>query len=660
MASKNRLLVVFPVIATLFGFPSFVTSASVEISRSGWTATADSFQSGNPPANVLDGSATSIWHSRYEPTPVDSLPHWITIDMKSSYNINAVSIQPRPSSTANGRIGGHKIEVSTDNTNWKLVAVGTYNNDATTKKTFFVARPARYVRITATSEAQNAANQWTSVAEINVFQDTAYTAPASGKGLWEKTIDFPLVPAAVSLLTNGKLLVWSAFAKDNFGGARGYTQTAIYDPVTGQSSELEVSNTAHDMFCPGISLDFNGQVIVTGGSNAAKTSIYNAAGSGWTAATDMQIARGYQSTATCSDGRIFNIGGSWSGGRGGKNGEIYTPSTNTWSLIQNALVSPMLTADRGGVWRSDNHAWLFGWKNKTVFQAGPSIAMNWYDTVGSGSTTAAGNRLDDGHAMNGNAIMYDAVAGKILTAGGAADYEDSDARTNAYVITIGTPKTNPTVSKTQSMSFARGFANGVALPDGTVFVTGGQSRLLPFRDDAAHLTPELWDPATGRWTQLNPMQIPRNYHSVAILLPDATVFNGGGGLCGPCKSYSGTPDSNHFDAEIFVPPYLLNADGTRRVRPVINSVASSVKVGASLSVTTNAAVAKFSLVRFGTATHTVNTDQRRIPLTPSGSGTSYTMTIPADPGVALPGYWLLFAMNADGTPSVGKIIKVTP
>jgi galactose oxidase len=358
MAFSTPLIASF--LKVLF-FVNLVASASVAISRTGWTATADSFQTGNEPAKALDGSATTFWHSKYEPAPIDPLPNWIVVDMKSSFNVNAVSLQPRPANNANGRIGGHMIEVSTDNTNWQAVAVGTYNNDATTKKTFFVARPARYVRITATSEAQSVANQWTAVAEINIFQDTAYTAPAAGKGLWEKTVDFPLVPAAVSLLTNGKVLIWSAYAKDTFGGSRGFTQTGIYDPATGESSQLNVSNTQHDMFCPGISLDFNGRVIVTGGSDAAKTSIYDPAGDAWSPASNMRIARGYQSTATCSDGRIFNIGGSWSGNRGGKDGEIYNPATNTWSLLSGALVSPMLTADAGGVWRSDNHAWLFGY-----------------------------------------------------------------------------------------------------------------------------------------------------------------------------------------------------------------------------------------------------------------------------------------------------------
>lgn len=248
--------------------------------------------------------------------------------------------------------------------------------------------------------------------------------------------------------------------------------------------------------------------------------------------------------------------------------------------------------------------------------------------------------------------MYDAGAGKILTAGGAINYQTVQARTSAYVITIGTPGTNPTVAQTASMSFARGFANGVVLPDGKVLVTGGQSTVEPFTDTTAALTPELWDPATGTWTQMNPHAIPRTYHSVALLLQDGTVLNAGGGLCGTCAT-------NHWDGEIFVPPYLLNSDGTRRTRPVINTVASTVAIGATLSVSTGGAVSSFALVRLGTATHTVNTDQRRIALSSTGSGTSYTVTIPNDAGVALPGYWYLFAINSAGTPSVAKIVKVT-
>ncbi|KAL5414523.1 hypothetical protein PMIN04_008983 [Paraphaeosphaeria minitans] len=777
-----------------------VVSVSAPIMRSVWTATADSFSQGNEPQKAIDANLNTFWHSQFNPSP-DALPNWIIVDMKNTYNIHAVGYLPRQDGSANGRIGGHKIEVSTDGTNWNLAATGTYLNDDIVKKTNFITRTARYVRITATTEAQGSGLQWTSAAEINVYHEVTYdyssrtgwtasadsqetvsensppskaidgdpttlwhtkynggvtaplphwfqidsgtqitvgglsylpigspgngrigqysiqvsndgntwtqvatgmwvdtedekislfsataryfrlnalteagnrgqwttareinlvrgeteivpAAPAASKGLWVSTVDFPLVPAAVATLPNGKVLVWSSFSRDDFGGSNGFTQTAIYDPATGESTPRTVTNTNHDMFCPGISMDFNGRIIVTGGSNAAKTSIYDSAADTWTAGPDMKIARGYQSTTTVSDGRIFNIGGSWSGGEGNKNGEIYSPSANTWTLQSGALVSPMQTQDRQGPYRSDNHGWLFTWKSGTVFQAGPSRAMNWYDTTGAGSVTAAGNRGDDGDAMCGNAVMYDAPAGKILTAGGAANYQEDNARTNAYVITIGATKQNPQVTRVPNMAFARGFANGVALPDGTVFVTGGQSYVKPFTDTTAQFTPELFNPATNTWTQLNPMSIARTYHSVAILLPDATILQGGGGLCGGCGV-------NHLDAEIFVPPYLLNADGTRRARPVINTVTATARLGATLSITTNSAVTRFALLRSGSATHTVDTDQRRIPLTPSGSGTTYTVTIPSDPGVALPGFWFLFALNSAGTPSVAKIIKIT-
>lgn len=253
-----------------------VCSISVAISRNGWTATADSFQVDNEPGRALDANSSTFWHSKYSPTPIDQLPNWILVDMKRLYNIHAVSIQQRPNDNANGRIGGHQIHISSDNNTWELVAMGTYNNDATTKKSKFVSRQARYVRITATSEAQSPNNQWSSIAEINVFHEVVgstpvpYAPPEPGKGLWEKTIDFPLIPVAVSLLSNDKLLIWSAFAKDDFGGQRGFTQTGIYDPQTGESSQLTVSNTQHDMFCPGISLDFSGRVIVTGGSSTLR------------------------------------------------------------------------------------------------------------------------------------------------------------------------------------------------------------------------------------------------------------------------------------------------------------------------------------------------------------------------------------------------------
>lgn len=148
----------------------------------------------------------------------------------------------------------------------------------------------------------------------------------------------------------------------------------------------------------------------------------------------MTIGRGYQSSATLSDGRIFTIGGSWSGGYGGKNGEIYNGTK--WTSLPNAAVAPMLTADAQGAFRSDNHAWLFSWTGNSVFQAGPSKAMNWYNVSGNGSYHAAGTRASDTDSMCGNAVMFDAVNGLVLTAGGSPSYQNSYSTTNAHLIKL--------------------------------------------------------------------------------------------------------------------------------------------------------------------------------------------------------------------------------
>ena len=288
-----------------------------------------------------------------------------------------------------------------------------------------------------------------------------------------------------------------------------------------------------------------------------------------------------------------------------------------------------------------------------MFQGGPSKAMNWFLTTGTGGQTAAGTRAADTDSMCGNAVMYDAVAGKILTVGGSPDYQSSNATANAHIITLGTPPATPTVTTIGSMAYARAFANSVVLPDGTVFIAGGQVSAVPFSDATSQFVAELFHPATNTFTQMAPASIPRNYHSVSILLFDGTVGNGGSGLCGTCAT-------NHFDMQIWYPPYLYASSGALAVRPLINSISvATVAVGKTFSITTNVACSTFSMIRMGSTTHTVNTDQRRIALTPTTTaGTTYTFTVPADPGIAIPGHWTVWAL-AGGVPSVSSQIQVT-
>jgi hypothetical protein len=60
--------------------------------------------------------------------------------------------------------------------------------------------------------------------------------------------------------------------------------------------------------------------------------------------------------------QIFTLGGSWSGGEGGKNGEKL-PAGGTWQRLDNVPVSRIVTADPRGEYRADNHGWFFAWSN---------------------------------------------------------------------------------------------------------------------------------------------------------------------------------------------------------------------------------------------------------------------------------------------------------
>ncbi|KAG6008101.1 hypothetical protein E4U21_004983 [Claviceps maximensis] len=638
------------------GFAKLYAAAPLgtQINSAGWKVTCDSAEAGFECVKAIDGNNATYWHTAYDNS---NLPHQIVVDLGLIKNVNGLAALPRQDQNNHGMIAAHEVAVSTDNSQWEVVALGTwYTGDDALKFANFETKTARYVRLRATSEING--NQWTSLAELQLYEAPTGPTPYNRHGKWGQTIDFPTVPVAgVVNPLNGQVLVWSSYTYDDFMGTpRNRIFTSIWDPATNVVTPKMVDEVQHDMFCPGISIDGQGKMVVTGGNSASKTSIYDFATESWTAGPDMNVPRGYQASASLSNGDVFTIGGSWSGGQSLKNGEVYDPKTNTWTLLSGALVKPMLTHDKQGIYRSDNHAWLFGWKNGSVFQAGPSTAMNWYTTPGTGSVSTAGQRktsdgVADPDSMDGDATMFDAVQGKILTVGGSPSYQDSEATANAHVITIGDVGSQAQVQaagKGGTMFSPRAFHSSIALPNGQVFITGGQSYAVPFSDDKAQLTPELYNPATDTFFQQQANSIVRVYHSIGLLLPDGRVFSAGGGLCGDCKT-------NHFNGQIFTPQYLLTEDGQPAPRPVIRSATQSDR---RITITTDSPVKTASLMRYGTSTHTVNTDQRRVPLTLTSTGTNqYTVDVPSDPGVVLPGYYMLFVMNANGVPSVSKTVQ---
>lgn len=625
---------------------------------------------------VIDGKNNTFWQTNVTRESIDVLPHNITIDLREVKNVNALSMRPLPDADLGGAVAGHKLYISMDRKTWKLVAFGTWFEDVQDKFAGFEPQLAQFLRLEAISATNG--TEYVRIVDIGVWATDSPTPSSRGLGEWGPTVDFPLVPVGVFIdPIGGKVISFSSYVHDSFGqGVTDHTTlTATWDPSTQEISHRHVRETHHDMFCPGMAFDVNGRMIISGGESADKVSIYDPTKDDWTSVASMKIARGYQGSVTCANGHIFIVGGSWGPQGidfGDRNGETYDPEKDVWTILNGVKSEDIQTTeDWEKDYRADNHVWLMGWRNNSIFHAGPAKEMHWITPTGNGAVQSAGKRgvVDNTpiihDRMCGVAAMYDAVEGKILSAGGAPsyNYKDGDgyirgekATTNAYVITLDQPndEVDVKIAGDGGMHFARSFAHAVILPNGETLIVGGQEEPRVFTEHTPQLTPEIYSPTKDVWTKVAPNTVPRAYHSFALLLRDATVLVGGGGLTIQLPV-------NHFDAQIYIPQYLLTENGERAKRPIITKTSEAgVLPGGNFTITTDSEVVSASLVRYGGATHSLNNDQRRIPLTlrDSSAPFNYFVSIPADGGVAIPGYYMLFVLDAQGVPSEAKNVKI--
>ena len=200
---------------------------------------------------------------------------------------------------------------------------------------------------------------------------------------------------------------------------------------------------------------------------------------------------------------------------------------------------------------------------------------------------------------------------------------------------------------TGMLNHARWYSSGVLLPDGQVLAVGGDDK-----DDTNEggigvpvLTPELYNPATGHWTDMAPHTRDRGYHHSALLLPDMRVLLGG--------------NDNDPSFEIWSPPYLF-----RGPRPTVEQVQKGFGYGDTFTINTPdaALIESVVLLRTPSPGHVNDSDQRALKLefTRSGS-TTLTVTAPPSGTVAPPGpyYLVVNKKSLQGPiPSVAHMVDV--
>jgi hypothetical protein len=477
---------------------------------------------------------------------------------------------------------------------------------------------------------------------------------AATTGSWGPLVQWDFVPLHMHLLPTGKILAWGKYDAGATGTMGG--RPRLWDPAAGPPTGLPVINVDTMLFCSGHAFMADGRLMVSGGHKLDDkgidvTNIFDPGTQTFTPGLPkMAFGRWYPTVTELPDGRMLTMAGRDSAGNVVTTPEIWE-NNNHWVQLPGAGTLEIPYYPRNFVDPKDGR----------IFMAGERIQSRWFNpdgsaTGGRGSWTSGPFHVYRKNRDYGTAVMYD--AGKILYAGGGGDLgwptpDPKAATPTATAETIDLNALTPTWTSTTPMSVPRRHLNSTVLPDGQVLITGGTTGggFVDINPGDAARAAEMWNPATGKWTTLAANSVMRVYHSVSLLLPDATVLHGASGNA--LAGSNVVPDEHNH--EIFSPPYLFKG-----ARPSITTAPTDVSYGQTFPVATpNAAqITQVRWIRIGSVTHAFDAGQRANTLTFAATATGVNVTAPASPNLAPPGHYILFILNRNGVPSVGKIVHI--
>lgn len=446
--------------------------------------------------------------------------------------------------------------------------------------------------------------------------------PSATVGQWSSVLNWPLVVVHMSLLYTGDILMW-----DGWEYPTSYAR--LWNPNTNVFTNVTLNNTG--LFCSGHSSLADGEVVVMGGHAGSVIGIpdvhlFSPANNSWSRQPDMKYSRWYPSVTTLSNGNVVAVSGNIVSGSWADIPEIFHSDTNTISSIDSVQTSEV---------HGEDYPQGYLLPDGKLYVISPNNALGRVLDV-DGQTWGDAGTLP---IKNGASAVY--RPGKIILTGGGSYGEASQTQTAVL------DTTSSLLWRSLSpMQYPRFQHTMVVLADGTVLVVGG-STIVDKGSLTGTLPAELWDPATEKWTTMAAMHDPRMYHSTALLLPDGMVLVAGGGRFGSVPNYP--------TAEIYSPPYLFKG-----ARPTITNAPTSIEYNQMFTVDTPDAnvITGVSFIRLGSVTHTLNTDQRFLPLSFSKGTSQLTVISPINSNNAPPGYYMLFLVNSQGVPSTAKIIKI--
>lgn len=266
--------------------------------------------------------------------------------------------------------------------------------------------------------------------------------------------------------------------------------------------------------------------------------------------------------------------------------------------------------------------------------------------------------------------------------------QNADGNQTGTVEEIEFTDANPQWRKVGDILQPLSTTKAVLLPDGKVLIghgvnragnctveDGGVTRPCTFEEREGHHF-QMFDPADGSITRLGKSTVSRGLHGTASLLPDGSVFFAGENreaLVRPddpsfplMSSYAGLlprgdPDLGVPVGQLFFPPYLFEADGSRAARPVIKKSPEEIAYRGHFDITVAGdprQIASVVLLRSDHNTHSLTAGDRYVKLAFHQKGAArkgeLRVRAPKLPAQAIPGIYMLYVLDGAGVPSMAQ------
>jgi Domain of unknown function (DUF1929)./Glyoxal oxidase N-terminus. len=495
--------------------------------------------------------------------------------------------------------------------------------------------------------------RWVGVAAILVV------ASACGVGKWSlNSTPAPVRAVHAALLKNGHVLLIQGSGADPNLFAAGTFTTTEWDPVANTFRSIP---TPYDMFCSGHAALPDGSLLVAGGTAAYPNTPgsldyegsphayrFNVSTHKYVKVPDLAEGHWYPTLVNRGDGKVIMVAGLDQNSVLQSHAQVFDPTANagagSWSPQQTTASFlppyPALHLMADG---------RYLYSGVSTFGDGSDDAGIW-DSTANTFTSVPGLTDRFRRDMGASVLLPPAQSQRVMVMGGGK-HPDPAATAVASTAIIDLTQASPAFVAGPAMAETKQYVSAVVLPDRTVLQTGGTNESFLDRDLPSfqyRYTAQIFHPDTGQWEDAAKPTVGRTYHSEALLLPDGRVATFGGNA-------SNTGADFEMRIELYTPDYVS------KTRPVltVGTNARAIARGGSTTFASDRPLKWVHLIRPGAATHSNDPDQRLVDLPFTQTGTSVAATLDANPNLTPPGWYMLFGVDTDGTPSVATWVHVT-